>query len=140
MHHSGHFYPDGRGSGLIQHDTAPVHRDEESFNGLMSDEYENNDNYHMLWHSLSPDLNSDEQVWNFLEQHVSQQSTPPSIHQLRDYLLEEWCLIHLIQFQRLVQSMPWINEAVVACDGPVMAQHLIKALEQNISSHSFSPC
>ena len=82
-----HFYPDG--SGLFQDDNAPIHR----ARGVTEwfDEYENDVN-HMLWPSQSPDLNPIEHLWEILDRRVRQRSPPPSSkHQMREYLLEEWC-------------------------------------------------
>ena len=47
-----------------------------------------------------------------------QRSPPPSSkHQMREYLLEEWCSIPPVEFQRLVESMPRRIEAVLAARG-----------------------
>ena len=82
-----HFYPDG--SGLFQDANDPIHRER----GVTEwfDEYENDVN-HMLWPSQSPDLNPIEHLWEILDRRVRQRSPPPSSkHQMREYLLEEWC-------------------------------------------------
>ena len=81
-----HFYPDG--SGLFQDDNTLIHR----VRGVTEwfDEYENYVN-HMPWPSQSPDLNPTEHLWETLDR-VRQRSSPPSSkHQMREYLLEEWC-------------------------------------------------
>ncbi len=76
-------------------------------------EYEN-DVAHMLWPSQSPDLNPLEHLWRILGQRVRQRSPPPSSkHQMREYLLEEWCPIPPVGIQRLVESMPRRTEAVL---------------------------
>ncbi len=76
------FYPDG--SGLFQNDNAPIHR----ARGVT----EWFDMNHTLWPSQLPDFNPTEHLWEILDWHVRQRSPPPSSkHQMRDYLLEEWC-------------------------------------------------
>lgn len=55
----------------------------------------------MLW----PSHSSVEHLREILERHLRQHSLAPSLkHHLREYLLEEWLLIVLVQFQRLVES------------------------------------
>ncbi len=59
-----------------------------------------------------------------LDRRVRQHSlTPSSKHQMREYILEEWCSIPPVEFQRLVESMPRCIEAVLVARG---AQHLTK--------------
>ncbi len=102
-----HFYSDG--SGLFQDDSAPIHRAlgvTEWFDG-----YEN-DVTHMLW------PNPIEHLWEILDRRVQQHSPPPlSTHQMKEYLLEEWCSIPPVEFQSLEELMPRRAEAVLAARG-----------------------
>ena len=40
-------------------------------------------------------------------------------HQIMEFLVEEWCHIHPIEFQTLVESMPRCTEAVLTDGGPM---------------------
>ncbi len=51
-----------------------------------------NDVIHILWPSQSLDLNSAEHLWEILEQRVGAALFTTIIkHQMKEYLLEEWC-------------------------------------------------
>lgn len=78
-----------------------------------SDEYENVKNQ-KPWPPQSVDLNSGEhlQIWDPHDKPHSQPSS--SKPQMREYLFEE---IPLLEFQRLVESMPRTSEAVLVARG-----------------------
>lgn len=72
----------------------------------------------MLWPSQSLDLNPTECLYRILEQCFRQRSTSPSSkHQLGIYLLKEEFSILPVQFQRLIESIPWHFEVGVVARG-----------------------
>jgi transposase len=72
----------------------------------------------MPWPSQSPDLNTIEDLWEILEQHLRQRFPAPSTkHQIMEFLVEEWCRIPPIEFQRLVESKPRPIKAVLEARG-----------------------
>lgn len=81
------------GHGLSQDDSAPTRRQWE-FTELFDED--GNDVNLILWPTQSPDLSPTVHRWEILEWRIK--------HQLREYLLEEWCTV---RFQIHVESMPW---------------------------------
>ena len=66
----------------------------------------------------SHDLNQIKNLWEILERHLRQHFPPPSTkHPIMQFLMEECCLLPPLEFQTLVESMPWHIEAVLAARG-----------------------
>lgn len=72
----------------------------------------------MPWPSQSLDLNLIKHLWEIFDRH-GRQGAPPSSskHQMRDFLLEEWCSIPPVELHRLVLSMPRDTESALEPSG-----------------------
>jgi hypothetical protein len=79
-----------------------------------------NQNYirDLYWQALSPDLLPIEHLWDELGRRVRHCQNPTEILQeLRDVLVHEWNNIPQAFIQRLIGSMRWRSETVVAIRG-----------------------
>uniref|UniRef100_A0A3B3RC03 Tc1-like transposase DDE domain-containing protein n=1 Tax=Paramormyrops kingsleyae TaxID=1676925 RepID=A0A3B3RC03_9TELE len=73
---------------------------------------------HMVWPSMSPDLNRIEHVWEQLKQRLDDRTPPPSdLAELRVALVEEWNALPQDNIMRLVRSMRRRCQAVIAANG-----------------------
>ncbi len=74
---------------------------------------------HMLpWPSISPDLNSIENLWAFLSMHIQRRVNPlQTAQQLRAALVEEWAAIPQDQIRRYCRSMRRRITAVLDTNG-----------------------
>lgn len=70
------------------------------------------------WPSQSPDLNPIEHIWDHLKVQIGlRERRPTSIHDLWEYVQEEWEKIPLEHIQRLYESMPSRVQAVIKAKG-----------------------
>uniref|UniRef100_A0A3B3QA75 Tc1-like transposase DDE domain-containing protein n=1 Tax=Paramormyrops kingsleyae TaxID=1676925 RepID=A0A3B3QA75_9TELE len=73
---------------------------------------------HMVWPSMSPDLNRIEHVWDQLKQRLDNRTPPPrDLAELRVALVEEWNALPQDNIMRLVRSMRRHCQAVIAANG-----------------------
>ncbi|KAL0202751.1 hypothetical protein M9458_000769 [Cirrhinus mrigala] len=73
---------------------------------------------HMVWPSMSPDLNPIEHVWDQLKQRLDDRTPPPrDLAELRVALVEEWNALPQNNIMRLVRSMRRRCQAVIAANG-----------------------
>ncbi len=70
----------------------------------------------MDWPSMSPDLNRIEHLWGILKRKVEERKVS-TIHQLRDYVMEEWKRTPVATCEALVNSMPKRFKAVLENNG-----------------------
>ena len=101
------------GQYIFQHDNDPKHT------AKATKQYLDDQQMEVLpWPAQSADLNPIEQVWHYLKVQIGRQDTrPTSIHQLWEFVLEEWELIPLEYIQRLYESMPRRVEKVLKARG-----------------------
>jgi transposase len=70
------------------------------------------------WPALSPDLSPIEHLWDELGRRVHhRQNSPEILQELREALVHEWNDIRQDFVQRLIGSMRWRSETVVATRG-----------------------
>ncbi|KAL0161944.1 hypothetical protein M9458_041340, partial [Cirrhinus mrigala] len=73
---------------------------------------------HMVWPSMSPDLNPIEHVWDQLKQRLDDHTPPPrDLAELRVALVEEWNALPQNNIMRPVSSMRRRCQAVIAANG-----------------------
>lgn len=103
----------GEGPFLFQHDCAPVHKARSIKAWLDEFGVEELD-----WPAQSPDLNPTEHLWDELERRLrARPSSPTSVSDLTNALLDEWGKIPTDTLQNLVESLPRRVEAVIAAKG-----------------------
>ncbi len=66
----------------------------------------------MDWPIMSPDLNPIENLWGILKRKV-EECKVSNIHQLRDFIMEEWKRTPVANCEALVNSMPKRVKAVL---------------------------
>ncbi|RXN19208.1 Transposable element Tcb1 [Labeo rohita] len=73
---------------------------------------------HMIWPSVSPDLNPIEHIWDQLKQRLDDRTPPPrDLAELRVALVEKWNALPQNNIMRLVRSMRRRCQAVIAANG-----------------------
>uniref|UniRef100_A0A3B3R2W7 Tc1-like transposase DDE domain-containing protein n=1 Tax=Paramormyrops kingsleyae TaxID=1676925 RepID=A0A3B3R2W7_9TELE len=73
---------------------------------------------HMVWPSMSPDLNPIEHVGDQLKQRLEDRTPPPrDLAELCVALVEEWNTLPQNNIMRLVRSMRRRCQAVIAANG-----------------------
>lgn len=102
-----------QGDFIFQHDNDPKHTAKATKQYLEEQEMEV-----LPWPAQSADLNPIENIWYYLKTQLGRRATrPTSIHQLWDFIMEEWELIPVEFIQRLYESMPARVEAVFQARG-----------------------
>lgn len=104
---------------LFMQDGAPSHNSEATTTEL----YDRDINIEDAWHpSMSPDLNPQENIWDWLKDDVSRQcgitNIPPSRHDLlRQYINNAWNRLPECYLESLVESMPARVAQVIEKEG-----------------------
>lgn len=101
------------GQFIFQHDNDPKHT------AKATKAYLEEQGIEVLpWPAQSADLNPIENIWYYLKVQIGRrEKKPSSIHELWDFVLEEWELIPLSLIQDLYESMPKRVEAVYKARG-----------------------
>ncbi|CAB4443071.1 unnamed protein product [Rhizophagus irregularis] len=100
-------------NGIFQENNAPPHRSKVAIAAR-----ENAKIAMLQWPTQSSDLNPIENMWAEMKAMVHRCDPPPSnINELEKYIKDAWGDISLEYYKKLIDSMPWRIEAVIAANG-----------------------